>query len=63
MYFALGIFVGMRKAEIDHARWEWFDFDSKLITLQSSESFMLKDKDARYKPCERSEGRAGLETD
>jgi len=50
IYFALGIFAGMRKAEIDHARWEWFDFDSKLITLQSSESFVLKDKDARTIP-------------
>jgi len=50
VFFALGIFAGMRKAEIDNARWEWFDFDSKLITLQSSDSFVLKDKDARTIP-------------
>jgi len=50
IFFALGIFAGMRKGEIDNARWEWFDFDAKLITLQSSESFVLKDKDARTIP-------------
>lgn len=50
VYFALGIFAGMRKTEIDHARWEWFDFEAKLITLQSSDSFTLKDRDARTIP-------------
>lgn len=29
--------------EIDSALWEWFDFDAKLITVQSSEAFVVKD--------------------
>jgi len=50
LIFSLGIYSGMRKAEIDHARREWFDFGAKLITLQSGHGFILKDKDARTIP-------------
>ena len=50
LIFALGIFAGMRKSEIVNARWEWFDFESKLITIQSGEGFIIKDKDARTMP-------------
>jgi len=48
--FALGLLTGMRKSEIDNARWEWFDFGAKLITVQSDEGFVIKDKDARTIP-------------
>jgi len=50
IFFALGIFAGLRKSEIDHARWEWFDFEQKIITVQSGRGFMPKDKDARTIP-------------
>jgi len=46
LFFALGMFAGMRKSEIDHAGWEWFDFENRIITLQSERGFVLKDKDA-----------------
>jgi len=53
MIFALGILAGMRKSEIDNAKWEWFDFKGKLINIQSDESFVVKDRDARSIPlCE-----------
>lgn len=50
LIFAIGIFTGLRKSEIVNARWEWFDFKSKLITMQSGERFVVKDKDARTIP-------------
>jgi len=50
LIFALGILAGLRKSEIVNARWEWFDFDSKLITIQSGHGFVIKDKDARTIP-------------
>jgi len=50
LIFALGIFAGMRKSEIVNARWEWFDFELKLVTVQSGEEFVIKDKDARTIP-------------
>ncbi len=50
MVFSLGLLAGMRKSEIDSARWEWFDFGAKLITIQSDERFVIKDKDARTIP-------------
>lgn len=35
LFCALGIFSGMRKAEIDAARWEWVDFDRKLLHIDT----------------------------
>lgn len=49
-FFALGIYAGMRKLEIDNARWEWFDFDTGLIYIRSSPHFELKDKEERVLP-------------
>ncbi len=46
LVFALGIFAGMRKSEIVNSRWEWFDFDRRLITLRGTEDFYLKDSEA-----------------
>lgn len=48
--FALGIYAGLRKNEIVNARWEWFDFTRKLITLSAHDGFELKDSDSRTVP-------------
>jgi len=48
--FALGIYAGLRKNEIVNARWEWFDFKHKLITLASHNDFKLKDSETRTVP-------------
>ena len=48
--FALGIYAGLRKSEIVNARWEWFDFDRKVITLRSDNGFYLKDSESRTIP-------------
>jgi len=50
LVFALGIYAGLRKNEIVNARWEWFDFEQKLITLSSHEGFQLKDYETRTIP-------------
>lgn len=50
IYCALGLYAGFRRSEIAEARWEWFDFDRRLVTLQGNERFTLKDKDARTLP-------------
>lgn len=38
LYFALGIHAGLRKAEIVQARWEWFDWQGKLIHVVGIDS-------------------------
>jgi integrase len=48
--FVLGIYSGMRKNEIVNARWEWFDFERKLIHIQSTEAFKIKDFEDRDLP-------------
>jgi integrase len=48
--FALGIYAGLRKNEIANARWEWFDFRHKLVTLSSHGRFTLKDSETRTVP-------------
>ena len=50
LVFALGIYAGLRKSEIVNARWEWFDFDRKLITLKSRNGFVIKDSESRTIP-------------
>ncbi len=47
---ALGVYAGLRKNEIANARWEWFDFKGKLITLTSGDDFELKDSESRTIP-------------
>jgi site-specific recombinase XerD len=32
--FSLGIYAGFRNSEIANAKWEWFDFESDLITIK-----------------------------
>ena len=46
----LGIYAGMRKNEMVNARWEWFDFEKKLIRIQRHEGFELKDNEERTVP-------------
>jgi len=48
--FALGIFAGLRKNEIVNARWEWLDFERRLLTLASHDGFELKDSETRTIP-------------
>jgi integrase len=48
--FILGIYSGMRKNEIVNARWEWFNFDEKLIHIQASDTFRIKDFEDRILP-------------
>ena len=50
LVFALGIYAGLRKQEIVNARWEWFDFDQRIITLASRDGFQLKDYETRTIP-------------
>jgi integrase len=50
LVFLLGIYAGLRKNEIGHARWEWFDFERKTITLSPHEGFHIKDSDCRTIP-------------
>lgn len=50
LVFAIGIFAGLRRLEIVNARWEWFDFRQKLITLSSHDGFFLKDSETRTIP-------------
>jgi integrase len=45
-----GFHCGMRKNEIIEARVRWFDLDGGAVYLQNTESFRLKDRDARHIP-------------
>ena len=48
--FLLGIYAGLRKNEIGNTRWEWLDFDQKLIHVQGSDTFRIKDCEDRDLP-------------
>ena len=48
--FLLGIYLGLRKNEIANARWEWFDFDEKLVSVKRGEGFEIKDSEERTIP-------------
>lgn len=50
LVFLLGIYAGLRRNEIANARWEWFDFDHKTLTLSSYGDFHLKDYECRTIP-------------
>jgi len=39
---ALAFYAGLRKGEACHARWEWFDFESKILTVRCSHGFQTK---------------------
>lgn len=44
--FLLGLFAGMRKAEIDSAEWRMVDFAANVIRLEETEVLHLKTRDA-----------------
>jgi len=44
--FLLGLFAGMRKAEIDSAEWRMLDFDANVIRLEETEWLHLKTRDS-----------------
>lgn len=48
--FSLGIYAGLRRSEIANARWEWFDFDHKIISVEEYGSFVPKDHQMRHIP-------------
>lgn len=48
--FGLGMYAGLRRAEIANAKWEWFDFDAKLISVSGNETFRLRDVEHRIIP-------------
>ena len=41
---------GFRRNEMFNARWEWFDWHARTVTLQSDSGFRLKDWEARTVP-------------
>lgn len=46
----LGIYAGLRFAEIGNCRWEWFDWEGKLLHIPSDEEFSLKSHRGRSVP-------------
>lgn len=46
----LGIYAGLRYAEIGNCRWEWFDWERKLLHVPSDETFSLKSHRGRSIP-------------
>ena len=46
----LGLYAGLRKTEIVNARWEWFDFDRKVLHVQCSDTFQTKSRRNRRIP-------------
>lgn len=55
LLMALGIYAGMRKNEIVNARWEWFDFERRTITVAGERkggdsAFQPKGRRARVVP-------------
>jgi integrase len=44
--FLLGLFAGMRKAEIDSVEWRMFDFEANVIRLEETDWLHLKTRDS-----------------
>lgn len=53
LFFAIGIYAGLRKNEILNARWGWFDFRLDFLHVQSGPYFELKDQEDRTVPLHR----------
>ena len=49
----LGMYCGLRKNEIFNARWEWFDFEEKLVRMKRGHGFEIKDSEERSIPMSR----------
>ena len=50
LFFALGIYAGLRKNEIVNARWEWVDLKRKTITVRPGDGFLPKSRKPRTIP-------------
>jgi len=46
----LGIYCGLRKKEIVCTRWEWFDFENRLLRVRNDNGFEIKDSEERSVP-------------
>lgn len=45
-----GVHAGMRKGEVVAAKADWFDTKAKLLHIQNTEEFLIKDRDDRTVP-------------
>lgn len=50
MLVALGLYAGLRRSEIAHTRWEWFDFKNMVILIQPNGRFIPKNHLSRPIP-------------
>jgi integrase len=50
LVFGLGIYAGLRKGEIDAARWSWINWEQKFVQVQGDEFFTIKNKSERTIP-------------
>lgn len=48
--YALGIYAGLRRSEIENTRWEWFDLENKIIMIQPYGDFVPKSHRSRPIP-------------
>ena len=48
--FLLGLYAGLRKNEIANTRWEWLDFEKRLVHVQGTDTFRVKDCEDRILP-------------
>jgi len=46
----LGAFAGLRKGEILNCRWEWLDFEKRVISVRRHAGFEIKDREERTVP-------------
>lgn len=51
-FVLLGVYAGLRLREMSFARWEWFDFEAKVIKVEpgSGDGFQTKDRQSRTIP-------------
>ena len=47
---SLCLYAGLRRGEAVHARWEWFDWDLRLLTVRCDEGFQTKSGAERVVP-------------
>lgn len=50
LFVALGLFAGLRKGEIVACRWEWLDWQARVLTVQAGHGFIPKSRDCRTIP-------------
>jgi integrase/recombinase XerD len=50
IFWALGVYAGLRKGECVEARWEWFNWRSRILQVTSAKHWTLKDHEERAIP-------------